>query len=143
MEVLNNIALPQSTEHFHLLLFIYNIVHGGAAAVCRAPDRLDPACRSGRTGKATPREQDGHASACTTARDRRSFRHVRSSRSLRCCLPLRSSSSMRRCFRGRPRSQRVARWPAVLLLIAAGVAGFAYQYTFRLAEAFDARTTRQ
>ena len=26
MDVLNNIALPQSTEHFHLLLLVYNIV---------------------------------------------------------------------------------------------------------------------
>ncbi len=133
MEVLNNIALPQSTEHFHLLLFIYNLVMAvllpylalvtGSIVLAVYADR--------RTA--------GDGSMRLLAR--RLITAVLPSRSFFTFFAILPSLAVAfvyaQVLQGTPALATGAAVLAVALLIAAGVAAFAYQYTFRLTEALQ------
>ena len=138
MEVLNNIALPQSTEHFHLLLFIYNILLAvllpyaalltGSILFAVWADR-----------KGDPPGQDG-----IRLLSRRLVSAVLPSRTFFTFFALLPALAIvfvyAQTLQGTPALAAGFAAATVLLLSAAGVAGFAYQYTFRLAEVFGPGT---
>jgi len=133
MEVLNSIALPQSTEHFHLLLFIYNIVMAvampyvalltGALVLAVWVDR-----RRVRDvdmyGRRLSREM---VNAVLPTKTVFTFLGV---------LPSLSTVFVyAQIFQGTPALASGFAALGVLLLVAAGIAGFFYQYTFRVEDA--------
>jgi cytochrome c len=134
MEVLNNIALPQSTEHFHLLLFIYNVVLAvllpyvalltGSMVFAVCADRYAA----------------GEGSARLLAR--RLVTAVLPSRAFFTFFAVLPSLAV--LFVYAQVLQQTSALAAgctllgVIFLLAAGIAGFAYQYTFRLSDAFGA-----
>lgn len=137
MEVLNNIALPQSTEHFHLLLFIYNIVQAVllpyAALLTGA---LILSVRTERRAGADP-----YGVAGTLAR------HLVAS-----VLPSRSFVTfflllpavtvvfiLAQVLQGTSALAPGFAAAAAILYTIAAIAGFSYRYTFRIQDLFDGR----
>jgi cytochrome c len=134
MEVLNSIALPQSTEHFHLLLFIYNIVLAvllpylalltGSIVLAVYADRRSPDAGGMRLLA------------------RRLVSAILPSRAFFTFLAVVPALAIvfiyAQVLQTTPALATGCAALAVLFLIAAGIAGFAYQYTFRLSEAFGA-----
>jgi cytochrome c len=135
MEVLNNIALPQSTEHFHLLLFIYNIVMAVLLPYA--------ALLTGSILLSVWADRKGDAPGADGTRllARRLVTAILPSRTFFtffAVLPaLATVFVYAQVLQGTPALATGFAVAAVLLLVAAGIAGFAYHYTFRLAEAFD------
>lgn len=134
MEVLNNIALPQSTEHFHLLLFIYNIVLAVLLPYA--------ALLTGSILFAVWADRKGAAAGQDGIRllSRRLVSAILPSRTFFTFFAILPALAIvfvyAQALQGTSALATGFAAATVLLLIAAGVAGFAYQYTFRLAEAF-------
>ncbi len=131
MEVLNTLALPQSTEHVHLLLFIYNIVMAVLLPYL--------ALLTGSIVLAVYAERRATGDLTTRTFARRLVSAVLPSRSFFTFFAVLPGAAVifvyAQTLQGTPAQATGCALLALLTLIAAGIAGFAYQYTFRLSEA--------
>ena len=130
MDVLNSIALPQSTEHFHLLLFIYNVMMAVAMPYLALLTGVIVLAVLGERRDAKGGLTHGYALA------RVMINAVLPSRSVFLFLGVLPAASMvfvyAQLYQGTTAVAAGLSALGVLFLIAAGIAGFAYQYTFRV-----------
>jgi cytochrome c551/c552 len=130
MDVLNSIALPQSTEHFHLLLFIYNLVMAVAMPYLALLTGVIVLAVLGERREAKGGSIHGHALG------REMINAVLPSRSVFLFFGLLPAASMvfvfAQLYQGTTAMATGFSAFGVLCLIAAGIAGFTYQYTFRV-----------
>lgn len=137
MEVLNNIALPQSTEHFHLLLFIYNLVMAVLLPYL--------ALVTGSIVLAVYADRQGAGEGTMRLLARRLIMAVLPSRSFFTFFAVLPAFAVvfvyAQVLQATPALATGSALLAGLLLITAGVAAFAYQYTFRLTEVLGATHT--
>ncbi|MBK7256697.1 MAG: hypothetical protein IPI01_02520 [Ignavibacteriae bacterium] len=136
MEVLNNIALPQSTEHFHLLLFIYNIVMAVLLPYA--------ALITGSILLAVYADRRAAGEGSLRLLARRLINAVLPSRTFFTFFAVLPALAIvfvyAQVLQSTPALAAGCALLAVVFFIAAGVAAFAYQYTFRLTEVLG--TTR-
>ncbi len=134
MDVLNSIALPQSTEHVHLLLFIYNLVMAVAVPYL--------ALLTGTLLHAVwiDRRLDKGKSVHGLRLSRQMLDDVLPTRSVYLFLGLLPALAMvfvhAQLFQGTPSLAAGFTALGVLFLIAAGVAAFSTIYAIRVEEAF-------
>ncbi len=130
MDVLNSIALPQSTEHFHLLLFVYNLVMLMAMPyIALLTGALVLAVWADRKNQMGADPYGRHLS--------RTIVHaVLPSKSVFLYMGILPSLSMvfvyAQLLQGTPALATGFAALGVLLLLCAGIAGFFFQYTFRI-----------
>lgn len=134
MDVLNSIALPQSTEHFHLLLFIYNLVM--AMAVPYLALLTGTILFVVWTERRHEKGRIGHGLRVS----RQMLDWVLPTRSVYLFLGLLPALAMvfvhAQLFQGTSSLATSFSAFGVLFLIAAGIAAFSYIYAFRIEEAF-------
>ena len=134
MDVLNSIALPQSTEHVHLLLFIYNLVMAVAVPYL--------ALLTGTLLHAVwiDRRREKGKSVHGVRLSRQMLEDVLPTRSVYLFLGLLPALAMvfvhAQLFQGTSSLAAGFTVLGVLFLIAAGVSAFSYIYAFRVEEAF-------
>lgn len=137
MEVLNNIALPQSTEHFHLLLFIYNLVMAVLLPYL--------ALVTGSIVLAVYADRSAAGEGTMRLLARRLIMAVLPSRSFFTFFAVLPALAVvfvyAQVLQATPALATGSALLALVLLITAGVAAFAYQYTFRLTEVLKTTQT--